>query len=250
MRGLILAIAGCLCASQAAAQNIKCENPRRVVYNKAPAFKAPDDTRGLGVLINKDDALIPLPDRRAECLPLSVRYNNPGAIQTRKVGPWDGQIGKDSKGHAIFTSLQDGVATFIQWMLPRVSGGKRSAFEVMSLYAPPDDCIGTVSKVKNAQGIMVCPPGFPLNPTKEYASRVAGSFNKGPNEKLSLDSLNCPMLRDGMKSFLREIMTFEAGRQFCGGKNCSVDDVIFDNAFRKRIESTPTAGCVSSSLNQ
>ena len=144
----ILIIAGCLCASQAYSQPITCDNSGRIVYNKAPTFKAPDETRAVGVLLNKGTTLVPVIDRRAECLPLSVRYNNPGAIQTRQVGPWEGQIAKDSKGHAVFATLQGGIASFIQWMLPRVSGGKRSAFGIMSLYAPPNDCIGTVKKLR------------------------------------------------------------------------------------------------------
>lgn len=239
---LVISTIGWLVAGDAASAQDRCQNPGGQTFNRAPVFKAPDRTRGRGALLNIQGELRPLPDARASCLPLSLRLNNPGALQTPRAGPWQGQIGRDTKGHAVFATLADGIAAWTTWLRRRTASNPRiTSFQMMSIYAPPNDCLGSVAKLPNGQ----CPPGFPLNPTLEYATRVAAAVGKGPNDPLVLDPTDCRDRRNSLFAVFREIMTFEAGRGFCGNGLCSVEREIFEAAVDRvagPIDSSRCAG--------
>jgi hypothetical protein len=208
----------------AIAQN--CANPGGVRYHPgAPAIFAPDATRALGFLIEVDTPTPRRPpDLRPQCLPLPIRYNNPGALKTPQAGPWPGQVGKDTRGHAVFTHLEDGVAAWLTWLKRRIDNGTNTPFKLMSMYAPPDDCIGSVDKLPNGQ----CPPGFPLNDTAGYARRVANVFGIGIHDKIALTPPSCKN-RQGMKAFFGEVMQVELGARFCHRK-CGMQGDMFDKA--------------------
>lgn len=209
------------------AQDLACTNLGNNIYKKEVEFKAPDENRTIGAKISLQGGFSDIPDTKAECLPLSLRYNNPGAVQTRAAGYWPQQIGKDSKGHAIFANVEDGVAAWVLWMFTRTKENPNiSARRMMSIYAPSNDCIGTVAKLKNGK----CPPGFPLNPTRIYAVRVAKALDKDVDEPMLLKWNDCLEQRAGLFSTFRVIMTFEAGGNFCGQGGCSVDQKIFERA--------------------
>lgn len=211
----------------AVAESKSCNNPQGKTFKVAPLYKAPDATRGAGVLVTINGRLERLPDTTASCLPLSLRLNNPGALQTPRAGPWKGQIAKDGHGHAVFATLSDGISAWMTWVARRTAANPNmTAFQMMSIYAPPDDCLGTVSKLPNGK----CPPGRPLNPTLTYAKRIAQAVGKQPHDALVLDPTDCKDGRDSLFAIFREIMTFEAGIGFCGGAQCSVDRDIFDEA--------------------
>lgn len=228
--GFLLLAASMLPYTSAAA-SLVCENPVHTPYNVSPAFFAPDGTRGEGVQIwnvGPPGVPSPIPDTRAACLPIPLRYNNLGALKTPSSGPWPGQIARDGKGHAIFASIGDGIAAWSLWMKKRVElGGPQTAMTIMSLYAPPDDCVGSVGTPPD------CPYG--INPTRTYANRVASAVGLGPDDVLPL-SQNCSALLDTLYAILREIATFEIGGDFCGRKaanfapSCEIDRALFDNA--------------------
>ncbi len=203
-----------------------CQNPGGLQYTKTwtPAFSAPDATRAEGLFVEVDKNPHPVVDVRAACLPLAARYNNPGAVKTRASGYWPGQTKKDGKGHAVFSRLPDGVTTWMTWIQARHAEGKNTAFALMSIYAPPDDCIGSVDKLPNGQ----CPPGYPLNPTAAYAARVAAVAGVGPDDPLDLDGRSCSG-RAFLRAFFEEVMIFEMGRAFCHDR-CAVAPSLIDVA--------------------
>jgi len=206
-------------------QTSDCKNPNQKTYNKKPAFCAPDGTRGAGVSLVVNDEAIAIPDVRCSCLPIALRYNNPGVLKTPQ-GGWKtqmrdsaGELIADAKGHALFGSVEDGIAAWGEWMKRQIDKGQfTTAFQIMSLYAPPDDCVGSVGKPPN------CPYG--INPTLEYAERVASAVNKGANEELNLDGADAGG-REALYAVFSAIATFEIGSDFCKSK-CKISRELFE----------------------
>ena len=219
----LTAIVGCW-ASTAYSQTDACKNPGAVRYIRTATLYAPDETRTDGLKIGLPTKMRDVPDRRPECLPLPVRFNNPGALQTPKAGPWEGQIGKDKKGHAIFKSIEAGVGAWLTWVQRRAAEGRNTPFKLMSMYAPPDDCVGSVDKLPNGK----CPPGFPLNDTAGYAKKIAQAFGVGTNSSVELSVKTCEQ-RAALKVFLQEVVTMENGKNFCASR-CEIDPLVFERA--------------------
>jgi hypothetical protein len=202
-----------------------CKNPNRKTYNPRPAFCAPEGTRGIGITLLVDGNRVRIPDLRCSCLPIALRYNNPGVLKT-PAGGWKTQLrdrrGRaiaDNKGHALFGSVQDGIAAWGEWMKRRIERDHLStAFQIMSLYAPPDDCVGSVGRPPN------CP--FGINPTLQYAEQVARAVNKGPRETLNLDGTHSEG-RASLFSIFSAIATFEIGSDFCKS-GCEISRDVFE----------------------
>jgi hypothetical protein len=226
--GVLLFFVSANCYSQEPMTG-SCTNLVKKPYNLSPRYKAPDGTRGQGITIWVKGQLTVIPDTRPGCLPIALRYNNPGVLKTPRQGPWPGQIGKDDKSHAIFGSVEQGMAAWGLWMKRRNdSGQKHTAFSIMSMYAPPTDCVGSIGTPPN------CP--FGINPTLEYASRVAAAVNKAPKDPLNLDGTDCREGREALYALFQQIATFEIGSGFCGSQDgksrglCGVDRELFDKA--------------------
>ena len=204
-----------------------CKNPNRKTYNRKPAFCAPEGTRGVGISLVIDGEKVSIPDLRCSCLPIALRYNNPGVLKTPRAG-WktqlrdsNGRAIADSKGHALFGSVEDGIAGWVEWMKRRSKRKRlKTAFQIMSLYAPPDDCVGSIGKPPN------CPYG--INPTLEYARQVASAVNKGPKEPLNLNG-STRAGRDSLYALFSAISTFEIGPDFCKAR-CEIDREVFEKA--------------------
>lgn len=209
-------------------QSDSCKNPNGKTYNKNPAFCAPEGTRGAGILLVVNDETITIPDVRCPCLPIALRYNNPGVLKTPRDGGWKTQLRNsagrpvaDGKGHALFGSVEDGIAAWGEWMKRRIEKDQLStAFQIMSIYAPPDDCVGSIGKPPDCR--------FGLNPTLKYAEQVASAVNKGPEEELNLDGARAAG-REVLYAIFSAIATFEIGADFCGSK-CEISREVFDKA--------------------
>lgn len=201
----------------------ECCNAVRKPYNLSPTVYAPDQTRALGALVEVDKGPgRAVTDRRASCLPIALRYNNLGSIQTPK-GGWPNQTGKDRHGTATFATMEDGVKTFMLWVKRREAQQVYTAFKIMSLYAPPDDCVGSLDKLPDG----TCPYGF--NDTKEYARKVSEAIGLGPDDRLPLDGSDGEKGRPTIRTLLRTIMTYEVGANFCN-RACDVEDAIFQRS--------------------
>lgn len=226
-------IFGLLLISSITYAKIECENLVKIPYNSTPNIYAPKETLGQGIRIWKNGKLIPIPDTRPACLPIALRLNNPGALKTKKAVYWKGQISKDKKGHAVFATVEDGVSAMGEWFKTKYNSGKKyTAYDIMSIYAPPAGCVGDVGT----------PPDhctYGLNPTKEYATRIANSVNKKYNEPLNLNGSDCKEGREAMYALISEIATFEIGGNFCGKESkkslasCSIDRDMFDRSMDK-----------------
>jgi hypothetical protein len=128
-----------------------------------------------------------------------IRHNNYWCMKS--VG-WQGEIGSDSRGHANFSdpaySARAAARQLHTW---RRRDKLRTAFEIMSKYAPPDDCVGSIGRPPN------CPHG--INPTREYAIKVAEAVGKGPDDDLGLFDQNLKMNKSIAIPILRAISAFE-----------------------------------------
>lgn len=190
--------------------SITCNNPNHKVYNSNPSFFAPKDSLGEHFKIWRKGKPIVIPDRKPECLPLALRYNNPGALKTPIKYMWEGQIGKDDRGHAIFQSTNYGVKAWVKWMNNKFSSDKNySIFRIMSIYAPPDDCVGSIGT----------PPShckYGLNPTALYAENIAKNINLEPHSRIILSKLSTGEKKNLYYHLFTSISTFEIGPDFCG----------------------------------
>lgn len=128
-----------------------------------------------------------------------IRFNNYWCIKS--VG-WNGEVGHDSRGHAKFSDpVYSARAAAKQMKTWWYRDERRSAFEIMSAYAPPDDCVGSIGKPPD------CPYG--INPTADYATRIADAVGKGPRENLNLFNEDGKMNRSVAISLLQAIARFE-----------------------------------------
>jgi hypothetical protein len=121
----------------------------------------------------------------------------------------------------VFASVAEGLAAWSTWIKRRSEEGLNTAFSLMSLYAPPDDCVGSIGTPPD------CPHG--LNPTREYAKRIAAAVGKGPDDALNLDGADCSEGRVVLSKLLTEVVTFEVGSDFCGGA-CLIDARVFTDS--------------------
>lgn len=224
------------------AQELVCRNLVSKPYNSAPLFHSPDGTRGVGIQIWINGVLSPIPDTRPACLPIALRYNNPGALKTPSKKPWPNQIAKDNKGHAIFNTVEAGITAWGLWMKRKLESGKpQTVISIMSIYAPPNDCVGSIGSPPN------CPYG--INPTAKYAERIASSVNIMPTDTLYIDSTNCYEGREVLFTLFQQIASFEIGGDFCGRENkktlphCAIDRVLFDKAMDVAFGSKELSKC-------
>lgn len=204
-----------------------CRNPNKKTYHQSPPFCAPDGTRGKGIQVTVNGRQVAVPDDHCSCLPIALRYNNPGVLKTPR-GGWNGQLRdargnavQDAKGHAVFESVEAGIAAWGEWIKRRIDRDKlKTAFQIMSLYAPPDDCVGSIGKPPD------CP--FGVNPTLEYAKKVSAAVSKQPHDELNLNG-RTRSGRNSLYAVFTVIATFEIGSDFCNG-SCLIDRQAFERS--------------------
>lgn len=100
-----------------------------------------------------------------------IRNNN---YLNVKGSGWKGQVGQDSRGHAIFSSPELGIRAGI--VLLRTywfRHGLRTIASILSRWAPVTDTVGSL-------------PGAPKNSPAEYSRFVAKRVRVSPNDGLSL----------------------------------------------------------------
>lgn len=100
---------------------------------------------------------------------LGQKLLNPLAVKTPSSGPWDGQTGKDNRGHAIFDDARWGIRAGCK-ILSRYyrERGARTLNDIFRIYAPASDTVGSI-------------PGNPGNQPNKYAAYVAGRIGIGPD---------------------------------------------------------------------
>jgi len=128
-----------------------------------------------------------------------IRFNNYWCIKA--VG-WKGEIGRDSRGHAIFDDpVYAARAVARQFWTWWNRDKRRTAFDIMSVYAPPDDCVGSIGKPPKCK--------YGLNPTEAYAAKVAEAVQKGPHDMLDLFDDKGRMNRNVAIPLMQAIAKFE-----------------------------------------
>lgn len=117
---------------------------------------------------------------------------------------WEGGLGHDQHNHTAFASAAYGArAAARNLRTAYVKHGRKTALQIMSAYAPPEDCIGSI-RLSNGK----CK--FGLNPTKEYAAIVAKDITEDPNEDLQLfDSHG--KATEALVTLLKNICAYETG---------------------------------------
>lgn len=137
--------------------------------------------------------------------PLGIRYYNFGCIKTPINNWWDGQIDKDKYGHAIFNEAKWGILAFIKLTVRHIEVNKRNTpYKFMSIYAPPDDCIGSI---RNPDGS--CKYG--KNPTKRYSEKIANSLGCEIHDIINLRDLENNLSAQEISILFSAIAQFELG---------------------------------------
>ena len=105
-----------------------------------------------------------------------IRFNNYWCV---KSAGWEGEVGKDSRGHARFDDPISGARAFAKLMYSyRYLHGLKTANQIIARYAPSDDCVGSIGTPPN------CPHG--INPVKEYAEKLSEAVGLQPTDDLNL----------------------------------------------------------------
>ena len=117
---------------------------------------------------------------------------------------WEGGLGHDQHNHTAFTSAAYGARAAVRNLRTAyVKRERRTAFQIMSAYAPPNDCIGSIRLVDGS-----CK--FGLNPTKEYAVIVAKGITEDPNADLQLFD-DHGKATEALVTLLKNICSYETG---------------------------------------
>lgn len=135
---------------------------------------------------------------------LCIRHNNYWCL---KALGWNGEIGKDARGHAIFSSpVYAARAIAIQLRTWWYRDEYRTVFKIMTSYAPPDDCVGSVGTPPNCK--------YGINPTEEYATWVAKAVNLGPHDPIDLFDTKGKLNRKVAIPLMQAIAQFELTKKY------------------------------------
>lgn len=150
--------------------------------------------------------------------PLGIRYFNFGCIKTKQSGFWLGQIDKDKFGHAIFKSPLYGIRTMVILNAEIIEKrGKNTLFKFFNVYAPNNDCVGSIKDDKGN-----CLYGY--NKPEQYAQKVADALGIQIHDSL--------VLRDSQGSIDLKLMTLLVSEvaKFETGKNCKFEQETVEKA--------------------
>jgi len=90
------------------------------------------------------------------------RNNNPGNLIYLKAFDWQGQIGSDPEGFAIFDTMENGVRAMVKDLRTGFGRQTNTVREIVSEYAPPSE-----------------------NPTNAYIAHVSRALNVAPDDLLT-----------------------------------------------------------------
>lgn len=93
-----------------------------------------------------------------------MRNNNPGNVKNDPANPWQGSVGTDAQGHAVFESEADGVRAMIRNLAQYARAGRRCLLAICRAWAPASDTVGSLA-------------GRPANNPIEYAEFLADRLN-------------------------------------------------------------------------
>lgn len=82
---------------------------------------------------------------------------------------WNGRLGRDADNHTAFVNGEMAARAAVRNFRTAYSTrGRKTAFQIMSVYAPPDDCNGSKAGTR-PDGTCI----WGKNPTETYAKKVA-----------------------------------------------------------------------------
>jgi len=107
-------------------------------------------------------------------VPKGLRNHNPGNLRYVATVQWNGQVGDDGTGYAVFDSDEHGVRALGHQLQTYAGRGITSVAQIISTYAPSSE-----------------------NDTQAYIADVAGRVGVDPNEPLDVYAL-LPQLADAI----------------------------------------------------
>jgi len=120
--------------------------------------------------------------RKFTTYPLGMRNNNVGNVKNFDSSFYVGQVGKDNKGHAIFSDMRYGVATFANDVLYKI-------------FARPTK-LNTITKIVN-----VYAPASDGNNTIKYINFLSSKSGIAPNEILTKNKASLIKLLNAMGEY-------------------------------------------------
>jgi hypothetical protein len=119
---------------------------------------------------------------------------------------WQGGIGRDCDGHTAFADGSFAARAAVRNLRTAyVTKNRRTALQLISAYAPADDCVGS-NAAKRSDGTCI----YGKNPTVEYAKMVAKGIADDPNADLHLFDIN-GKATDSLTRVLQNLSSFEIG---------------------------------------
>jgi hypothetical protein len=87
--------------------------------------------------------------------PRGIRNNNPGNIRWNANNNWDGQVGQDANGFAIFSAPEYGIRAIAKVINAKWDRGLRTINDIIGDYAPPTENLtgAYVNHVARAVGV-------------------------------------------------------------------------------------------------
>lgn len=136
--------------------------------------------------------------------PRCVKLNNYWCL--KDVG-WAGSVGRDNDRHTAFLDGNMAARAAVRnFRTAYLKHGRKTAFQIMSVYAPPDDCVGSKAGTRK-DGSCV----WGKNPTEKYAISVASGVARSSSTDLFLFDSDGVANEDKLVKFLQNMALFELG---------------------------------------
>lgn len=97
-------------------------------------------------------------------LPRGKRNNNPGNLMDTGI-PWQGLVGHDPQGYAIFTSPYYGMRAMLLDLKTNIENGVNTISELVSKWAPANAGNPTAHYINYVASTLQISPNQPLSPT-------------------------------------------------------------------------------------
>jgi hypothetical protein len=203
MKALISALLGALACGAAASSVAGSPVPQEPVFSTSTYEVSNWRTEALtNVHITEAE----IAARGSRCMKLNNYWCLKGVGANGTVG-WDGGLGVDDDGHAAFRSAVHGArAAARNLRTAYTKRGRKTAWDIMSVYAPPNDCVGGE---RNRRPNGTCRHG--KNPTATYAAQVARGITDDIRADLRLFTPE-GAATENLHVLLANIAAFEIGR--------------------------------------
>jgi hypothetical protein len=114
--------------------------------------------------------------------PKGIRNNNPGNLRYVAAIAWQGQLGDDGSGYAVFDTPEHGVRAMAHQLLTYASRGTNTVSAIISTWAPPNEN-ATAAYIADVAQQIGANANAPLNVSSVLPELVAAMINHENGEQ-------------------------------------------------------------------